>query len=58
MSKYTAKELSEWGCARDVGNGVWVPARPINHEFDSWRFRLKCVWMVLIGKWDVLDWEE
>ncbi len=37
---------------------TWKPCRPINYTAESWRFRLKNAWRVLIGRYDVLDWED
>lgn len=36
----------------------WRPIRPINFQFESWRFRLKNAFYVLIGRYDVLDWND
>jgi len=54
--KYTAKELKNWSTDREnKETGQWLPARPIPYE--SFIERLKNVWKVLIGEYDVLNWE-
>jgi hypothetical protein len=53
--KYTAKEIKNWDA--DVGPN-WIPARPINYQYESWLSRIKNAWLVLTGRCDALDWEE
>lgn len=39
-------------------NGVWVPARPLNHKFFTFFDRLKLAWMVFMGKLECFQWPE
>ena len=45
-------------CQREGKDGKWIPARPLScdgfHPFKN----IKISFYVLIGKYDVLDWEE
>lgn len=47
-------QIKEVQC--QLKTGEWVPFRPLNFEYDSWKQRLKWAWGVLTGKYDVLDW--
>lgn len=55
--KYTAREIEDWTEDVETPNG-WVPARPLNHQLEGWRQRIKDAWGVLTGKYDALDWGE
>lgn len=60
MSKYKAEDFRDWGlekCAR-AGNGRYVFARPENYKFDGWWYRLKLAWLVFVGKYDAIEWED
>lgn len=39
-------------------NGKWVPARPVNWKYDSWRERLRNAWAVLTGEAEAFRWPE
>jgi len=41
-------------------NGVerWVPAKPINYDGIDLFHRIKCAWLVFIGKYDALEWHR
>lgn len=53
--KYTATQIRQWDVSRGDADGNWRPARPITY----WKFRrFKLAWLVLIGQYDALDWEE
>lgn len=53
--KYTAKEIKNWDSNTEI-NGDWVPARPVT--IYSLRERIKLAYLVFIGEYDALDWEE
>ena len=56
---YTASAIKLWDCARETAtNGSWIPARPVGHNGFSWRWRFKLAFMVLIGKYDALNWQD
>ena len=48
------KHASE--CQAEVSKGVWVPARPIGYS--SLRHRIRCAWLVFIGKADAVIWDK
>lgn len=56
---YKANEIKNWDtniyCET---KDKWIPARPENYRFVSIRQKLSMLWGVLIGKYDVLDWEN
>jgi len=54
---YTAKTIKQWDCDRESSNS-WIPARPVGHNMYSFIYRFKLACLVLIGKYDILDWEE
>lgn len=54
--KYTARQIKNWDVDTER-NGKCVPARPLNHKYESWKSRIKNAFLVLIGKYDALDWE-
>jgi len=58
MSLYSAKELAEWELHKKVKGGFWVPARPDNYKFDSWKARIFQAWNVLLGRFDAVIWED
>lgn len=55
--KYKASTIKKWGSDALI-NGRWIPARPINHKYESCIRRVKHAWGVLIGRYDALDWED
>lgn len=57
MAKYSATELGNPVRKRNT-KGTWVVARPENYKYDSWRYRLRLAWGVLIGKYDALNWDD
>lgn len=59
---YKARELL-WNkihtsTTKQNSEGYWVPARSENYKFDSLWSRIKGAAMVLIGKYDAVDWED
>ena len=60
MAKYNAEDFRDWGMEREAGagNGKYVLARPENYKFDSWRYRIKLAWLVLVGRHDVIEWAD
>jgi hypothetical protein len=54
--KYTAYQIKNWSSSTPDKDGCWKPARPIT----IYRLleRIGNAWLVLIGKFDALDWEE
>ncbi len=54
---YTASSLRNWDCDTNK-NGRWIPARPLGWQGIRWLHNLKLAFLVLIGKYDVLDWED
>lgn len=54
---YKAKCIKNWDV--DVcDNGMIKPARPLNSKFITLRQRINSAWLVLIGTYDALDWED
>ena len=53
---YTAQKIREWDVEKETGNGwKFIPARPETF----WSFgRFKTAWLVLIGRYDALDWQQ
>ena len=39
-------------------NGKWVPARPINYKYRSFRIKIREAWQVFSGKADTFVWPE
>ena len=59
MAKYMASELADCKNRVQAGKrGQWIPARPVNYRFDSWRWRLKQAWRVFTGRYDCVDWGD
>ena len=54
--KYTARQIKNWDVDAEF-NGKYIPARSMNHTCESWKSRIKNAFLVLIGKYDALDWE-
>jgi hypothetical protein len=64
MAIYTAKQIQNHDTNQldEVSLVVnarreWIPARPINYQFDGKWLRLKLAWGVLTGKYDALNWD-
>lgn len=57
MAKYTAYEIKNW-TIDDYSNKInmFIPTRPI--VINSIWFNLKMAFAVLLGLYDVLDWQE
>lgn len=53
--KYTIQEIKDWEVQTEC-SGEWKLARPLNLK--SWRKSVKLAYGVLVGKYDVLDWQE
>ena len=39
-------------------NNKWVPARPINYKYRSFKKKVKEAWAVFIGKAEAFKWPE
>ncbi len=52
--KYKVEEIKGWDCFRDNGK----LARSGNYKFESCYSRVKNAFMVLIGKYDAIEWEK
>jgi len=55
---YTAETIKKWDVDTECSKGVWKPARPCGHNMFSIIHRFKLACLVLLGKYDVLNWEE
>lgn len=55
--KWTAKAIKNWDVETQTSDGRWIPARPyaVNEPLLT---KIKDAWMVLIGKYGALDWED
>jgi len=53
---YKAKFIKNWDVDCDVGNGQWIPCRPVTF-YNLWN-RMKASFGVFTGKYDALDWEQ
>ena len=60
MAKYNAEDFREWGMEKvsKASNGRYVFARPENYRFDSWIYRIKLAWLVLVGRYDAIEWAD
>lgn len=56
--KYTPTQIKQGNVDQCSAIHGWIPARGINHEYESMLSRLKNAIGVLTGKYDVLDWQE
>ena len=56
--RYTPTQIQQWDVQVGTDDGNWIPARTVNHRFESWINRIKNAIGVLTGRYDVLDWEE
>jgi len=54
---YTANNIKQWDCDIESENG-WIPARPIGHNLYPILYRFYVAWLVLVGEYDALNWEE
>ena len=54
---YTANNIKQWDCDIESENG-WIPTRPVGHNLFSILHRIKLSYLVLIGTYDILDWED
>ena len=54
---WTLRELFDNETSTEI-NGNWVPARPINYKYRSFREKFKDAWAVFIGKADAFTWPE
>lgn len=55
--KYSALNINKWDTHTCV-NGKWIPARPVGHNCHGFLHRWKIAYLVLIGRYDAVDWEE
>lgn len=55
--KFKSKNIPELITTERLMNGKWIPVRPINYKYESVWNRIKNSFMVLIGKYDVIEWE-
>ena len=56
---FKAEVLKDWDVSEYVYKGVgdyWRPARPMGHNLRSWQHRFKTAWLVLIGRYDAVNW--
>ena len=60
MAKYNVEDFRDWGIekAAKARDGRYVLARPENYKFDSWRYRMKLAWLVLVGRYDAIEWAD
>ena len=60
MAKYNVEDFRDWGLekAAKARGGRYVLARPENYKFDSWRYRIKLAWLVLVGRYDAIEWAD
>lgn len=58
--RYSATHLlsEPFGCHAEIEPGRWVPARNAAHNAWSWKWRFKASWLVLIGRADIIVWDE
>jgi len=54
---YTANTIKHWDCDIE-SNDSWIPARPVGHNLFLIGYRLYVAYKVLIGTYDILDWED
>lgn len=55
---YTAKELKNWDVDTQHPKLGWIPARPCGHSLFSILWRWQVAFLVLIGEYDAIDWQE
>ena len=56
--KYTPSQIKKWDTTSNTISKGWLPSRSENHKFESLVSRIKNAWNVLVGKYDVLEWES
>lgn len=56
--QYSAYEIKHWDVDREYKNGMFIPARPMGHNYHNFRYRWRLAWHVLIGKADALYWDR
>ena len=57
---YSPKEIKQWATDEEYKPGKWAPSRPC--PFNYWnlewiRYRLRVIWKVWIGDYDLLNWD-
>lgn len=57
-SIYTAEAIRKWDDDTETKNGKWIPARPLGWQGIRLFHNIKLAFLVFIGKYDVLDWED
>lgn len=55
---YSAQKLKEWSNYTQIKSGEWVPLRPMGHNLRGIAWRWKMAWLVLIGRADVVTWND
>lgn len=59
MAIFKARDIKDWDVQSSADGNKWIPARPMfMNNLHSGIRRSKAAWMVLIGKFDALDWED
>jgi hypothetical protein len=60
MAKYNVEDFRDWGMEREVraGSGRYVLARPENYKFDGLWHRIKIAFLVLVGRYDAIEWAD
>lgn len=56
-NRYSALDIKQWDVSTKQ-KGIWIPARTVGHNMRGWAYRWKLAYLVLIGKYDALDWED
>jgi hypothetical protein len=56
---YSATELNQWHLSEEYAPGKWRPSRCCGF-WDSRNIKqqLRCAWMVLIGRYDAVNWGD
>jgi len=56
--RWTATWIKDWDVTERCFDGSWKPARPICVGGMAILQRIKLAFLVFIGRYDVLDWED
>ena len=56
---YTIKEIVQTAQENHAEiDGEWIPARPINYKYRSFKEKLSDAWSVFTGKADAVKWKK